>query len=102
MHRLTRAALLVCAWASHAAAAGLPEDPAEITQEITLRCMYEMGEFGDMGLQACVQADQEAVEALKRYPPEARATIDRCYQAMWSRGYALVRHCVDRELRATD
>jgi len=94
--------LLVLPAASHAAAAGLPEDPAEITQEITLRCMYEMGEFGESGLQACVQADQEAVEALKQYPPEARAAIDRCYQSAWSRGFALVRQCVDRELAAKD
>lgn len=89
--------LLICPWILHASAAGMPEDPAEIIQEITLRCMYEMGEFGDIGLQACVQADQEAVAAMKQYPPSAGEAIDRCYQSKWTLGYAVVRQCVDQE-----
>ncbi len=88
--------LLIFPWMLHANAAGMPEDPAEITQEITLRCMYEMGEFGAIGVQACVQADQEAVAAMKQYPPSAREAIDRCYQSTWTRGYAVVRQCVDQ------
>jgi len=78
-----------------AKAAGIPRDPAQITQEINLRCMYEMGEFGEIGLEACVKADLAAVEALKRYPPEAQPIIDRCFQERWTLGYVVVQQCVD-------
>ena len=63
-----------------------------------MRCMYEMGEFGNLGMQVCVNADQEAVDALKHYPPEADAAIARCFQSLWTRGYAVVQQCVDAEL----
>jgi len=86
--------------AQQAHAAGIPKDPAEITQEITLRCMYDMGEFGQAGMDACVKADLAAVEALKRYPPEAQPIIDRCFQAKWTLGYSVVQQCVDGELRS--
>jgi len=77
-------------------AATIPKDPAEITQEITLRCMYDMGEFGQVGMEACVQADLAAVEALKRYPPEAQPIIDRCFQDRWTLGYSVVQQCVEK------
>ena len=79
-------------------AATIPKDPAEITQEITLRCMYDMGEFGQVGMEACVEADLAAVEALRRYPPEAQPVIDRCFQGKWTLGYSVVQQCVEKEL----
>jgi len=79
-------------------AADIPADPAEITQEVTMRCMYDMGEFGQAGMDACVKADLAAVEALKRYPPEAQPIIDRCFLARWTLGYSMVQQCVNAEL----
>ena len=105
MRSLAIPVALALAWAvalpsgQRADAAGIPDDPAEITQEIIMRCMYDMGEFGEIGVQACVKADLEAVEALRKYPPEAGRVIDRCFQSQWTRGYAVVRQCVDAELR---
>lgn len=97
---------LICAvqllFEQRARASGIPKDPADITQEINLRCVYDMGEFGEIGLKACVKADLDAVEALRKYPPEADAVIDRCFQSQWTLGYAVVRQCVEQEMASTD
>ena len=96
------AAWFVLVFASGAAVSasnGIPTDPADLTQEITLRCMYEMGEFGEAGMQACVQSDLDAVEAMRKYPPQAQDLIARCVDAQWTRGYATVQQCVDRALQ---
>jgi len=85
--------------ASVSASNGIPTDQADLTQEINLRCMYEMGEFGDAGMQACVKSDLDAVAALRKYPPEAQDVIARCVQAQWTRGYAMIQQCVDRTLQ---
>ena len=92
------AGIVLLQYPLQAQAAGVPKDPAEITQEITLRCMYDMGEFGQAGMEACVKADRAAVEALKRYPAEAQPVIDRCFQAKWTLGYSVVQQCVEKEL----
>jgi len=91
--------LFFCIGAAWSASNGIPDDQADLTQEITLRCMYDMGEFGEAGMQACVQSDLDAVAALRQYPPEAQEVIARCVQSQWTRGYAMVRQCVDRALQ---
>jgi hypothetical protein len=81
-------------------AAGIPTDKAELTQEISLRCIYDMGEFGDEAVQLCMRTDLAAAEALTRYPPQAQPFVDRCFQTQWTRGYATVQMCVDEDLKA--
>jgi hypothetical protein len=80
--------------------AEIPKDKAELTQEVHLRCIYDMAEFGDDAVQMCVQAEVAAAEALTRYPPQAQPVVDRCLQAMWARGYQMVQVCVERDLKA--
>jgi len=107
MNRIRRGTSFWLAWfvllfesgVAVSASNGIPTDPADLTQEITLRCMYDMGEFGEAGMQACVQSDLDAVEALKQYPPQAQDLIARCVEAQWTRGYAMVQQCVDRALK---
>ncbi|MCW5604783.1 MAG: hypothetical protein KIS79_13910 [Burkholderiales bacterium] len=102
--RLVLIPALVCctlfAAAGTAMAAGIPTDKAELTQEITLRCVYDMGEFGNDGVQACIRADMAAAETLAGYPPEAKSIVDRCFSTLWSRGYGMVQRCVERDWKA--
>ena len=98
---IPRLALLVVLAATHPSgtlAARIPTDKSELTQEIYLRCLYDMGEFGDAGLQSCMATDLAAAEALTRYPPEARPVIDRCFDSKWTQGYGSVQACVERDL----
>lgn len=96
---LACAALLAGAGGAHATA-GIPKDKDELTQEITLRCIYDMGEFGEIGVQECTRADRAAAEALTRYPPQVQSVVDRCLQTQWGRGYATVQMCVEQDLAA--
>jgi hypothetical protein len=76
------------------------DDKADLNQEVTLRCIYDVGEFGDDAVQACRLADLAAAEALTKYPPEAQAIVDRCMKSMWTRGYGMVQLCVDQDIAA--
>jgi len=98
-------------FASHALRALIPmtlllappvraDDKADLTQEVILRCMYDIGEFGDDAVQACMRADLAAAEALTKYPPAAQALVDRCMKAMWTRGYGAVQLCADQDIAA--
>jgi hypothetical protein len=93
-------AAFVAAGAAHADAATIPTDQAELTQEVNLRCIYDMGEFGDDAVQLCMRADLAAAEALMKYPPQVQPLVDRCLQAMWRRGYAMVQLCVEADIKA--
>src|SRR5512134_3948423 len=97
---LCSAALLAGVVATAPARAAETEARAELIQAVNMRCIYEMGEFGNDAVHACMRLDLDAADALAQYPPEAQASIERCSGAMWMRGYAVVRVCVDRELRA--
>ena len=90
--------LAVCGGAS--AARPLSEDKADLTQEIVLRCMHEIGEFGNDAVQSCIQSETAAAEALKAYPSHTRKIVDRCLDAAWARGYQTVKLCADRDIEA--
>ena len=90
-------ASLACAQGQQAE---IPKDKAELMQEVSLRCMYDMAEFGEDAVQTCMRAEVVAAEALTRYPPKVQPVVDRCLQAMWARGYQMVQVCVERELKA--
>jgi hypothetical protein len=90
-------ACLLCAPTGAVLAA---EDKADLVQEVTLRCIYDMGEFGDDAVQACMRADLAAAEALTAYPADAQPVVDRCMKTMWTRGYGMVQGCVERDLAA--
>ena len=94
-------AALLAQSAHTVAAAGMPKDQAELTQEVALRCIYEMGEFGDDAVLVCMRADLAAAEALTRYPPEAQGIVARCFDVAWTRGYGVVQFCVEQDLKAS-
>lgn len=103
MNRIEGAVLagaLMLAGAS-ADAVNIPTDPAELTQEISMRCIYDSGEFGDDAVQACMRADRAAANALMQYPADAEGVVNRCLAALWQRGYSMVQVCVEQDLEAT-
>jgi hypothetical protein len=95
-----RKALMVCLLCAPTAAAFGADDKADLVQEVTLRCIYDMGEFGDDAVQACMRADLAAAEALAAYPADAQPIVERCMKTMWTRGYGTVQGCVERDLSA--
>lgn len=98
--RKVAASALAAVLACLPAVALCADDQADLVQEVTVRCIYDMGEFGDDAVQACMRADLAAAEALTGYPPAARGIVDRCTRALWTRGYAMVQVCVERDLAA--
>jgi hypothetical protein len=86
------------AWAQQRAE--IPKDKAELNQEISMRCIYDMAEFGDDAVQTCMRAEVTAADELTRYPPRAQALVDRCLQTTWARGYQMVQVCVEQDLKA--
>jgi hypothetical protein len=99
-HAASATALLagMLCWAPLACFAA--EDKADLVQEVTLRCIYDMGEFGDEAVQACMRADMAAAEALTAYPAVAQPVVARCMKSTWTRGYGMVQVCVERDLAA--
>ncbi len=91
---------LAAATAGSASAARMPTDKADLTQEIYVRCLYELGEFGNDALQACMATDQAAAEKLISMPPEAQPIVDRCFTARWQQGYGSVLACVEKDAAA--
>jgi len=76
--------------------------PAEsdLKEEIVLRCHYEMGEFGVEAVQACIQAENSALEAVSAYPRQGKAISSRCAAYAHARGWAVVKLCVDQDIEA--
>jgi hypothetical protein len=93
-------ALLLAPCVQAFAAKPLADDKADLTQEIVLRCMHEIGEFGNDAVQMCIESETTAAEALKAYPAKSRPIIDRCLDRAWARGYQTVRLCADRDIEA--
>jgi hypothetical protein len=90
-------AALLCALGKPAGAA---QDDAELTQEIVLRCIYDIGEFGEAAVQECMRSERAAAQALEQYPPEVKPIVDRCRERYGVRGYGMTDRCVKRELAA--
>jgi hypothetical protein len=73
---------------------------ADSNEEIVDRCMGEVAEFGAAMVQTCVEQDQAAAEALKRYPFSAKDAVARCSDQLKRRGWSVVKTCVDRDVEA--
>jgi len=75
-------------------------DKADLTPEVILRCIYDVGEFGEEAVHACMRADLAAAEALTKYPAEAQAIVARCREAIGTQGYGMVQVCVEQDIAA--
>jgi hypothetical protein len=85
---------------AHATPVDIPKDRAELTQEATMRCIYDMSEFGDDAVRVCVEADLAAADALQNYPASQAGGVQRCLENLWARGYGMVQVCVEQDLAA--
>lgn len=72
----------------------------ELRADIVYRCYNLMGEFGADGLDACVKAEQSAMQVLSEYPQQAGAIVQRCTRHVEINGWELARSCVDRDIAA--
>jgi len=59
-----------------------------------------VGECGADGVNACVTAEQSAMQALLEYPRQANAIVLRCTQHVAINGWELARASVDRDIAA--
>ena len=75
---------------------------AELNTEMVVRCQYQMGEFGNEGIQVCIEGEREARVALAGYPDELEDIVKRCYRAMRKAGWGMVQTCSDRDIAARD
>ena len=76
------------------------ETEQELNAQMVVRCHYQMGEFGNAGLHACVRSEREARVALADYPDELEDIVGRCYRAMRVAGWDSVKLCSDRDIAA--
>jgi hypothetical protein len=81
------------------AQAQVPRD-TEVTDEIVVRCIYHMGEFGIESVRACTAADLAAVRALSQYPAAANEIVTRCVRQTQHQGWGMVKTCADRDIEA--
>jgi len=78
------------------------ETEQELNAQMVVRCQYQMGEFGNAGMHACVRSEREARVALAGYPDELRDIVGRCYRVMRMAGWDSVKLCSDRDVSARD
>jgi len=72
----------------------------ELNAQMVVRCQYQMGEFGNAGLHACINSEREARVALADYADELEGIVGRCYRTMRMAGWASVKQCSDRDASA--
>lgn len=76
------------------------ETEQELNAQMVVRCQYQMGEFGNAGLHACIKSEREARVALAGYPDELGDIVGRCYRMMRMAGWDSVKLCSDRDVSA--
>lgn len=76
------------------------ETEQELNAQMVVRCQYQMGEFGNAGLHACIASEREARAALADYPDELADIVGRCYLTMRMAGWDSVKLCSDRDVSA--
>src|SRR5574341_32502 len=76
----------------------LPVIGADATDEVVVRCLYHVGEFGTEMFRICVDQDLAAAKALSQYSADSREIVARCTKRMQHKGWATVKLCVDREI----
>jgi hypothetical protein len=72
----------------------------ELNAQMVVRCQYQMGEFGNSGMHACIRSEREARVALADYPDELGDIVGRCYRLMRMAGWDSVKLCSDRDVSA--
>jgi hypothetical protein len=72
----------------------------DLRADIVYRCYYQMGEFGAEGVEACVEGELSAMQALKTYPQEASEIVQRCTKRLEPIGWEMVKSCADRDIAA--
>lgn len=72
----------------------------DVNADIVTRCYYEMGEFGNAGLDMCVQSEKKQRETLAAYPDDTEQVVRRCIVDFYIGGWQRIRSCVDADLAA--
>ena len=76
------------------------ETEEELNFQMVVRCQYQLGEFGNAGMHACIRGEREARAALADYPDELTDIVGRCYRTMRMAGWDSVKLCTDRDVSA--
>ena len=76
------------------------ETEQELNAQMVVRCQYQMGEFGNAGMHACIRSEREARAALADYPNELGDIVGRCYRTMRMAGWDSVKLCSDTDVSA--
>jgi hypothetical protein len=89
--------LLVLAGAGFSAAADKPliTPEEDLTQEVVLRCIFHLGEFGTGMVHSCTEADLAAARALRDYSAARHADIAACAEKYITHGWSRVKQCAD-------
>jgi len=75
---------------------------AELNTEMVVRCQYQMGEFGNVAIGICVDAEREARKVLATYPEEVASIVRRCNRVMYKAGWSMIKTCSDKDIAARD
>ena len=75
---------------------------AELNSETVIRCQYQMGEFGNVAINICIEADREARKLLAGYPDEVADIVRRCNRVMYKAGWSMIKSCSDNDIAARD
>ena len=75
---------------------------AELSSEMVRRCQHQMGEFGNEGVNMCIESETAARKALDEYPDEIEDIADRCYRTKRKVGWYLVKRCTDDNAAAKE
>ena len=72
------------------------------TRRIVDRCQKAMGKHGAAMVEACVNRDIAAIDAILAYPKKKhiKTIVSRCARTMGQHGWAMVRACADRDIEA--
>jgi len=101
---IVSAALVVFAVSlvAHAVDVYTGETEEELNAQMVVRCHYQMGEFGNAGVHACIQNERDARLALAGYPDELEGIVAQCYRTMRLAGWGKVKMCTDTDVAARD
>lgn len=72
---------------------------ADEDAEIIMGCHMSIGEFGYEAINMCIRENRAARDEVRRYPTEAKRTVDRCSRRLQPE-WVLVKRCIDADLAA--
>jgi hypothetical protein len=73
---------------------------AEVNREIVIRCQYQLGEFGNVAINMCVESEKQALKELADYPDEVADIVSRCNRVMEKGGWGMIKRCSDMDIAA--